>query len=45
MIGYRLVLPTDADWWLELLVGFGIMLLVYLLLRKEGVTYHRRHGR
>ena len=40
VIGRRLILPDDSQWWLELGVTVAITLAIYLLLHKDGVTQH-----
>jgi len=41
LVTYRLVLPKDAPWWLELSVVMAVGITVYLLLYKDGVTANR----
>ena len=40
LIGYRLILPDDSPWWIELGTGLAITLATYLILYKFGVTRH-----
>ncbi len=41
LIAYRVILPNDAPWWLELTIVLGIAMAIYLLLYKDGVTANR----
>ena len=45
LISYRLILPDDARWWVELATALAVTIGVYLLLSKVGVTGHRAKGR
>jgi len=40
LAGYRLILPDNSPWWLELGVALGITFPISLLLHKDGVTRH-----
>ena len=38
LIGYRLILPENSPWWLELPTGLAITFTTYILLYKLGIT-------
>jgi hypothetical protein len=38
LISYRLILPDDTRWWVELATALAVTIGVYLLLSKAGVT-------